>query len=260
VARQTSAAPPLPRAATLSHGVRSPKTAELVAGKLRRMVIDGQLKDGDFLPNETELSEQFHVSRPTLREAVRLLESDGLVEVRRGSRTGARVCVPGPEVVARPAALLLELSAATLADVMTARAAIEPMAAKLLAEEASEEAHDEFERLVGELPQAWADGTLAQVSANLHRRMVELSGNATLGIIAGMLHEIVERHTSAAVMEDPVPKERYDKLAKSFARLVDLVRSRDGRLAEAHWRRHMEVAGDKLLKGYADTRVRDIMD
>ena len=61
--------------------------------------------------------EHFHVSRPTLREAVRVLESEGLVEVRRGSRTGARVRVPGPEAVAKPAALLLELSGATLADV-----------------------------------------------------------------------------------------------------------------------------------------------
>src|ERR1700687_1458657 len=110
--------------------IRSPKTAELVARTLRRMVVDGQLKDGDFLPHETELMAHFHVSRPTLREAVRVLESERLVEVRRGSRTGARVRVPGPEIVARPAGLLLELSGTTLADVMTARIAIEAAPAK----------------------------------------------------------------------------------------------------------------------------------
>src|SRR5947208_13567171 len=99
--------------------VRSPKTAELVAGTLRRMVVDGQLKDGDFLPHEADLIAHFHVSRPTLREAVRVLESERLVEVRRGSRTGAKVRVPGPEIVARPAGLLLAISGTTLADVMT---------------------------------------------------------------------------------------------------------------------------------------------
>jgi len=78
-------------AMSASAPVRSPKTAELVAGTLRRMVVDGQLKDGDFLPNEAELMAHFGVSRPTLREAVRVLESERLVEVRRGSRTGARV-------------------------------------------------------------------------------------------------------------------------------------------------------------------------
>ena len=84
--------------------IRSPKTAELVARTLRRMVVDGQLKDGDFLPNEAELMSHFGVSRPTLREAVRVLESERLVEVRRGSRTGARGRGPGPEIVARPVA------------------------------------------------------------------------------------------------------------------------------------------------------------
>src|SRR5258705_11503514 len=105
-----------------SAAVRSPKTAELVAGTLRRMVVDGQLKDGDFLPNEAELMAHFGVSRPTLREAVRVLESERLVEGRRGARTGARGLVPGPEIVARPAGPLLELTGATIADGMVAQA------------------------------------------------------------------------------------------------------------------------------------------
>ena len=113
MARSTPLAPMIgPDAVSSAPGapIRSPKTAELVAGTLRRMVVDGQLKEGDYLPNEAELMTHFGVSRPTLREAVRVLESERLVEVRRGSRTGARVRVPGPEIVARPAGLLLELS------------------------------------------------------------------------------------------------------------------------------------------------------
>lgn len=102
MARQESLAPMIAPEAT-SGAVRSPKTAELVAQTLRKMIADGQLKDGDFLPYEADLMTHFQVSRPTLREAVRVLESDRLVEVRRGSRTGAKVRVPGPEVVAGPA-------------------------------------------------------------------------------------------------------------------------------------------------------------
>ena len=84
-----------PIATTSGGTVRSPKTAELVARSLRRMVVDGDLKDGDYLPNEAELMTHFGVSRPTLREAVRLLKSERLVEVRRGSRTGAGYGCPG---------------------------------------------------------------------------------------------------------------------------------------------------------------------
>jgi DNA-binding FadR family transcriptional regulator len=246
-------------AASLPGAVRAPKTAELVAATLRRMIVDGQLKDGDFLPFETELMTHFQVSRPTLREAVRVLESDGLVEVRRGSRTGARVLVPGPEIVARPASLILELSGATLADVMTARVGIEPFAVRLLAQHGTEAAHAELARIIDAVPEAWAEGRLAAASANLHRRVVELSGNATLALVAGMLHEIAERHTASAVGQQKVSRGQFDKMMRSYHRLVDLVAARDGQQAEAHWRRHMENSAHALLTGYQDTKVRDVL-
>jgi DNA-binding FadR family transcriptional regulator len=241
--------------------VRSPKTAELVAGTLRRMVVDGQLKDGDFLPNEAELMAHFGVSRPTLREAVRVLESERLVEVRRGSRTGARVRVPGPEIVARPAGLLLELSGATIADLMTARSGIEPMAARLLAESGTAEAFDELDRLLDEhLPADWRSDRLAETTADFHRRMVQLSGNATLAIISGMLHEITVRHTAFVFKEGrPVSKADYDKLMRSYRRLMQLLRSGDGAAAEAHWRKHLDVARGLMLEGLEDVKVRDVM-
>jgi DNA-binding FadR family transcriptional regulator len=241
--------------------IRSPKTAELVAGTLRRMVVDGQLKEGDFLPNEAELMTHFGVSRPTLREAVRVLESERLVEVRRGSRTGARVRVPGPEIVARPAGLLLELSGATIADVLVARAGIEPMAVRLLAESATPEALDELEEmLVADIPAGWESGRLAEATGEFHRRMVEMSGNATLTIIAGMLHEITVRHTAFAIKERPgLSKADYDKLTRSYRRLITLLRSGDGAAAEAHWRKHLDTARGLLLKGLETIKVRDVM-
>jgi GntR family transcriptional regulator, transcriptional repressor for pyruvate dehydrogenase complex len=167
-----------PIATTGGGTVRSPKTAELVARSLRRMVVDGDLKDGDYLPNEAELMTHFGVSRPTLREAVRLLESERLVEVRRGSRTGARVRMPGPEIVARPVGLLLEVAGATMADVMVARSGIEPLAARLLAEQGTPSAIDELELiLTDEVPTAWRSGRLAcrtfgQCHAQRYRRHV----------------------------------------------------------------------------------------
>jgi DNA-binding FadR family transcriptional regulator len=241
--------------------IRSPKTAELVAGTLRRMVVDGQLKDGDFLPNEAELMAHFGVSRPTLREAVRVLESERLVEVRRGSRTGARVRVPGPEIVARPAGLLLELSGATIADVMVARAGIEPIAVRLLAEAATPAAYDDLEEmLVQDVRAGWESGRLAEVTGEFHRRVVELSGNATLTIIAGMLHEITVRHTAFVMKEGrKVSKADYDKLTKSYRRLITLLRAGDGAAAEAHWRTHLDITRPLLLKGLETVKVRDVM-
>ena len=225
------------------------------------MVVDGQLKEGDFLPNEAELMAHFGVSRPTLREAVRVLESERLVEVRRGSRTGARVRVPGPEIVARPAGLLLELSGATIADVMVAQAGIEPMAARLLAESGTEKAFDEMDQMLAEyIPNGWETDRLAQTTGDFHLRMVELSGNATLTMMAGMLHEITVRHTVFVFKENrPVSKADYDKLMRSYRKLMKLLRARDGAAAEAHWRKHLDVARGLMTQGLENVKVRDVV-
>lgn len=249
--------------------IRTPKTAELVARRLRRMIVDGELKDGDHLPHEAELMEHYSVSRPTLREAVRVLESERLVEVRRGSRSGARICVPGPEIVARPASLLLELQNATVADVFVAREAVEPAAARILASEGSEEDFDELERIVDEdIPAGFAADKLGAAAAAFHLRMVQMSGNATLALIAGMLDEITERHMTVVTTENAhsTPEgvanyqEQYKLLIRSLRRLIKLLRARDGEGAFTHWQNHMVAARASLLRGNAGVEVRDILD
>jgi DNA-binding FadR family transcriptional regulator len=76
-----------------------------------------------------------------------------------------------------------------------------------------------------------------------------------------MLHEISEKHTTAAILSEQnvVPKAQFTKLLRSYDRLVRLVAERKGAEAEAHWRRHMENSSAALLKGYEQTKVRDIM-
>ena len=88
-----------------------PKTAELVAAYIRRRIVRGELQRDDALPPESALMEQFSVSRPTLREAFRILESEGLITIRRGARGGARVQVPTTEVAAGYVGLVLQYPA-----------------------------------------------------------------------------------------------------------------------------------------------------
>src|SRR3954453_17494755 len=121
-----------PRMIRTNGSVRVPKAAELVADDLRRRIIRGELSEGHALPNETALMEYYDVSRPTLREALRVLESESLISVKRGARGGARVQVPNSSVATRHAALLLQLGGTTLEDVFAARRVIEPAAARML--------------------------------------------------------------------------------------------------------------------------------
>src|SRR3954447_16285894 len=109
-----------------SQPVRIPKAAVIVAGEVRRRIVRGELKEGDALPSESELMQFFDVSRPTLREAMRILESESLIAVKRGAHGGARVQRPDMRVTARHAALLLQFDDTTLEDVFEARAIMEP--------------------------------------------------------------------------------------------------------------------------------------
>lgn len=238
-----------------------PKSARLVANELRRMITEEQPKGEPFVPDEAGLMLQFGVTQSTLHAAIRLLEAEGIVEVSPSARKGAQRDEGEADTVAKPAALLLDLAGATIADVLTTRAGIEPLAARLLAESHDNDALEEIERLITiEVPAAWRSGHLAEETARFHRRLVELSGNETLAIIAGMLNEVTVRHSVSAMgRKRGVSQSEYEKLSRSYHRLLELLRAHDGPGAEAHWRRHMDTVRGIMVRGYENAKVRDMM-
>ena len=144
----TTASSPAARIGTV---LRPPKTGELIATHLRRQIVRGELRPGETLPAESQLMEQYGVARPTLREAFRILESEALLSVRRGSRGGARVIAPDASVAARYVGLLLQIQGATINDVYEARMISEPPCARLLALRHTDEDIDKLTRVVDEL-------------------------------------------------------------------------------------------------------------
>ena len=113
--------------------VRIPKAGELVAADLRRQIVTGELKPGEPLPTESVLMTRFGVSRPTLREAFRILESESIIKVLRGAHGGARVMAPDAATAARYTGLVLQYQGVQLSDVYRARTAIEVSAVGELA-------------------------------------------------------------------------------------------------------------------------------
>jgi GntR family transcriptional repressor for pyruvate dehydrogenase complex len=248
--------------------LRAPKTAELIASYIRGQVVRGELKTGDSLPPETALMEMFGVSRPTLREAFRILEAESLISVRRGARGGARVVSPDIAVAARYVGLLLQLSGTTIADVYEARTVIEPVAAGLLAARRSRQDLDDLnacvQHLVGlvESDKQFRDADAwSQAIMRFHDLVLERSGNRTLAVQAGVLREVVAMHLSTVVMrtfDHPDTQDQFRKLVRSYRKLVLLIDARDADSAEQHWRTHLEVMGRRLLRH--DTGAKSVVD
>jgi GntR family transcriptional regulator, transcriptional repressor for pyruvate dehydrogenase complex len=247
--------------------LRAPKTAELIASYIRGQIVRGELATGDSLPSETVLMEMFGVSRPTLREAFRILEAESLISVRRGARGGARVVSPDISVAARYVGLLLQTSETTIADVYEARALIEPAAAGLLATRRSREDLDDLnaclEHLVGlvESDEQFRDADAwSRATQRFHDLIVERAGNRTLAVQAGVLCEVVAMHLSTVVMrifDHPDSQGQFRKLVRSYRKLVLLIDARDAEGAERHWRMHMDVVGRRLLH---DTGTEAVVD
>src|SRR5512134_1776416 len=104
-----------------------------IADVLRASIVSGELAEGDSLGREPDLIERFGVSRPSLREALRILETEGLITVVRGVGGGVVVHEPDERMTARTAALVLQARNVALADVFEARSLLEPAAVRVVA-------------------------------------------------------------------------------------------------------------------------------
>jgi len=238
--------------------VRAPKTAELIAAQIRGQIVRRELEPGMTLPTEGELMVQLGVSRPTLREAYRILETESLISVRRGVGGGALVLAPDIAVGARYVGLLLQLDGATIADVYEARMALEPVCAGMMAARknaddlrALNECIDRVADLIAESPnripeaRAWSRTTY-----EFHELVLKGSGNKTLALQGGLLQEVVATHYAATVADKFAENnrpERFRRVLLSFKKLASFVAEGDREGAHKHWLKHMQTAAGTLL-------------
>jgi DNA-binding FadR family transcriptional regulator len=243
--------------------VRVPKMAELVASDLRRRILRGELVESDALPSESALMERFGVSRPTLREAFRVLESESLISVRRGAHAGARVHIPNADVAARHTALVLEHRGVTMQDVYVARGVIEPGCVAMLAQKRTaadlRHLHEAIER-----SRTVRDDPVSQMKEQtaFHGLIVDMAGNQTLSVLSGMLRHIIDVAHLAHAESDAGTPTGQEALRKGFAaheRIVDLIEAREVEKAERLWRKHLLEADDYLLGGGQALTVYDLM-
>jgi GntR family transcriptional regulator, transcriptional repressor for pyruvate dehydrogenase complex len=253
----------------ISKQVRAPKTAELIASHIRSQIVRHELRPGVTLPTESDLMTQFGVSRPTLREAFRILEAESLINVRRGVGGGALVTAPDIAIGARYVGLLLQLDGATIADVYEARTALEPICAGMFAARRREEdltALDQTLKEVAALIDASPDGVpeahaWSQKTYDFHELILRGSGNKTLALQGQLLHEVVDMHYAATIADKFAENnrpERFRRVLLSFRKLAKLVTAGDSEGAQSHWLRHMQTAAKTLLGD--DVKNKPIVD
>jgi DNA-binding FadR family transcriptional regulator len=229
-------------------GMIGPRTAsETVAEQIRGRIATRTLAPGDMLPSERTLLDEFGVARPTMREALRILESDGLVTIVRGVHGGARVSEPDVTTLARRAGLHLQTRGVHLGDLMAAIRVIQPGAVALAAGAATPEQIGDLRAQVGKVAAAEDLGSFTEEATEFLHALLHASGNQTLAFIASLLNRLMRVEARAYVGEH-APEHDPDEQAEfrawcveQYAHLVDLIEAGRADEAEAFWRVHLQV-------------------
>lgn len=237
-----------------------PKTADVVASALRREIIRNELYNEDRLPTEAELMARYGVSRPSLREALRVLESEQLIVVRRGHQGGVRACRPDIAVAANYLGLVMQAERVTLADVFGARTAIEPQAVRSIAESRHRA------RSVAELrelqlrEQEIVDDAEAYAAAvtHFHQRLVELAENKTLALVWGALQHVIagEVKDLRARLFGPATRARR---AEGVEHGLQLIEAGEADAAEEFWRTQMIAVSRRVVERHGGKTVIDVL-
>ena len=181
--------------------MRSPRLAELVADKLRSEILRGEVTEGDRLAPQEALLSRFDVGLPAIREALRILEAEGLVTVHRGNVGGSTVHIPTAEQVAYTLAMVFQARRVGLADVGDTLRRLEPICVAMCC------ALDDRHRLVDELRELnkglreALDGPPAPyilISRRFHELLVNGCGNQSMAITVGSLVSVWSAHDAGS--------------------------------------------------------------
>lgn len=242
-----------------------PKAAEAVAAQLRSRIVRGVLEEGEVLPPESELLVEFGLSRPTLREAIRVLEMESLVTVSRGARGGLRVSVPQTETAARYAGLVLQFRGATTADVFAAACEVEAPCAALVARSRTSDTLARLREAVDAEEAAVGDPELLlNLQNGFHRLIIQAAGNETMNVLSDILRSIIEtatrRYLAQTIGRSDVRMPASRAGLRAHMKLVDLIEMCDSDGAETLWRKQILATGDHLLKSGVGPTVLDLLD
>lgn len=232
-----------------------PSIAEIVAEELRERIISGALREGDMLPPQDELVREFQVSRPPMREALRILEAEGLIAVRRGNVGGSVVHSPSKSGTAYSLGLLLQFEKVSLGDLAGAIAEIEPVCARHAAQRS-----DRGEALVPRLRELIDyqaglvdDGAkFTRAGRAFHDAVIDGCGNDTLRLVAGSLAGLwssqEEDWADFVSASEQYPALRLrNEVVKTHRKLVGAIDKGDSDLAADLARSHARASQAHIL-------------
>lgn len=229
-------------------GLNPAKTSEIVARRIADEIVRKQMVPGDRLPAETEMMGSFDVGRSTIREALRLLETRGVLVIKRGPGGGPVVRRPRPEDLSEALTLLLQLEGASLRDVIDARQALEPTLARLAAERISDGELDALEGTVLRMREAAGDHEVfLEQNWVFHKLISRAARSVPLQAFVDSLKSIWD----GAIGGVTYSASQHERVANAHDAIIAALRARDADGATSAMNAHLAEAAEYWAKEYA---------
>jgi DNA-binding FadR family transcriptional regulator len=217
------------------------KAYEQVADQLRNLIVTGELKPGTRLPTEAELARQFGVSRATVREALRVLTTQNLLNTSKGAGGGSYVTLPTvdhiSEFLEANVGILTAAQMVSLDDFMKLRELLEVPAARMAAENRSE---DDLRQLGASIPGGFSDISRRDqflFNKEFHSAVAEASGNTLLYVAAQPIFSVL----NAGVARSRLANSFSTRVHDDHEKILKAIRAGDADAAAEEMQHHLEV-------------------
>jgi DNA-binding FadR family transcriptional regulator len=222
-----------------------PKASEVLANELRESILSGKFPEGTVLPTERDMVAQTQMSRTTVREALRILEVQGLVRIRTGRSGGAFVQRPDGDSVANSVSLLIRGRQIRMAALLEAREGVEPVCARLAAKYRTDE---DLERLAAANVAIAADGPLEdflQANVDWHIAVATASHNELLtGFMVALSRAIYASTDNQAFVDTEIRR----TAVQAHLRITDAIRDGDVDAALRRMTRHVHSYAEAIAE------------
>ncbi|CAN5251729.1 FadR/GntR family transcriptional regulator [soil metagenome] len=223
-----------------------PKASDVLAAELRDRIVRGDFPEGTALPPERELVLQTHMSRTTVREALRILEVQGFVEIRTGRSGGPFARRPGGESVANSVRLVIRGQQIRMADLMETREAVEPACARLAARyrtDADLETIDAANEAISIDTGSLED--FLQANVDWHIAVATASHNELLtGFMVALSRAIYESTDNRGFIDSEVKR----ITVRAHQSVTDAIRAQDEEAAVRRMTRHVHSYGEAVVE------------
>jgi len=212
-----------------------------VVDQIQAAIIDGRLKPGDTLPAEMKLKDMFDTSRGTIREALRVLEQKGLVDIKTGAGGGAVVKAVDTRTIAEGLDLLIQCRKISSEHICEFREGVEGMVAALAAQRATEDDIKQLHGLIEKAAQFFESSDsdwqkFIRIDVRVHITIAEIAKNPVFSAVLHVIHEdILGFYDRFALRGEKVLRENYEDLC----RIVRAIESGKAGLAKSLARDHV---------------------